>query len=131
MAALQIDDAAELMPAPETAARIALPAVIAKLNRQRGSGRRALGATRSPRRRAEAARRLALAYRSAAERLRPLAAGDARCLIAALGGLARDHRELAAASRRRDVRTARRAGAAIEREERRLGSLLEAVTTSG
>jgi hypothetical protein len=128
MGALRIDGAAELMPAPETAARIVLPAIIGKLNRQRRSGRRALRATRSPQRRGEAAQHLALAYRNAAVRLRPLAAGEVRRLIVALGDLARDHRELAAASRRRDVHMARRAGAAIERRERRLAPLLAAVS---
>jgi hypothetical protein len=129
MSRLRLDGASELTPAPETAARIVLPHVVDSLNRQRRSGRRALGATRSPTRRGEAARQLAVAYRSAAERLRPLAAGNAHRLTGALAELARDHLELAAASRRRDVVVARRAGAAIEHGERRLQPLIAAVSS--
>jgi hypothetical protein len=129
MSALRLDGASELAPAPETAARIVLPDIVAALNRQRRSGRRALGATRSPRRRGEAARRLAVAYRSAAERLRPLAAGDAHRLTDAFAELARHHLELAAASRRRDVVVAERAGAAIEHGELRLQPLLATVSS--
>jgi hypothetical protein len=129
MGALRLEGASELAPTPETAARIVLPDVVARLNRQRHSGRRALRATESPRRRGGAARRLADAYLDAAGRLRPLAAGDARRLTVALADLAHHHLELAAASRRRDVRMARRAGSSIERGERRLAPLLAAATT--
>lgn len=129
MSSLRLDGASELAPGPEAAARIVLPDIVASLNRQRRSGRRALGATRSPKRRGEAARQLAGAYRSAAERLRPLAAGDAHRLTDALDELARDHLELAAASRRRDAAAAQRAGAAIEHGERRLQPLLAAVSS--
>jgi hypothetical protein len=41
-------------------------------------------------------------------------------VAATLTALAREHRALAAASRRRDAPAARAAGAAIERDERRL-----------
>jgi hypothetical protein len=129
MSSLRLDGASELAPAPEAAARIVLPDIVGSLNRKRRTGRRALGATRSPGRRGEAARRLAAAYRSAAERLLPLAAGDAHRLTGAFAELARDHLELAAASRRRDVAGAQRAGAAIEHGERRLQPLLAAVSS--
>lgn len=127
-AAVQLDGAAALAPAPETAAAIVLPSTAARLNRIRGIERRRLAATRSPRLRAGAAARLARAYADAAARLRPLAAGDVVPLVAALDALARRHRVLAAASRQRRARKARRAGAAIERGERRLGPRLAAVT---
>jgi hypothetical protein len=124
MGALQLEGASQLTPAPETAARIVLPATVARLNRQRRSGRRALAATRSPRRRSAAARQLARAYVTFADRLRPLAAGEARRLPVACADLARQYRALAVASRRRDASSAHRAGAAIEMGERRLAPLL-------
>jgi hypothetical protein len=131
MRAVRLEGASDLAPAPETAAGIVLPATVARLNRQRRSGRRALAATRSPHRRSAAASHLARAYVTAASRLRPLAAGEARRLTAACAELARRHRALAVASRRRDARAARRAGAAIERGERRLAPLLAAVSRRG
>jgi hypothetical protein len=131
MGALQLEGAEDLAPAPETAARIVLPATVARLNQQRRRGRRALAATRSPRGRSEAARLLARAYVTAAERLRPLAAGEARRLTVGCAELARRHRALAVASRRRDARSARRAVAAIENGERRLAPLLAAVSRRG
>lgn len=124
MRALRLEGAYELAPAPEAAARIVLPGLMASLNRVRRSGRRALGATRSARTRRDAARRIAVAYRRAAERLRPLAAGGADRLPDAFAELARRHRALAGASRGRDVVRAQRAGAAIESGERRLQRLL-------
>jgi hypothetical protein len=131
MGGLRLDRAAELTPAPETAVRIVLPATVARLNRQRRSGRRALAATRSPHGRSEAARRLARAYVTFADRLRPLAAGEARRLMVAGAELAHAHRALAIASRRRDARSAERAGKAIETGERRLAPLLAAVSRRG
>jgi hypothetical protein len=126
--AVRLDGASALAPAPETAARIALPATFAQLNRRRRAGRRSLAATRSPRYRAAAARRLARGYAGAAAQLRPLAGGDAVRLTATLGALAGKHRALAAASLHRKARRAARSGAAIERKERRLAALLAALT---
>lgn len=128
MTALDVEGAAVLPPAPETAAGIVLPDAIDTLNRQRRKWRRALAATRSPAARAGAARRLAGAYSAAVARLRPLASGKARRLTAALAGQARTYRALAAASARRDAPAASRAGAAIEAGDRRLGPLLRAVS---
>jgi hypothetical protein len=131
MGGLRLDRASELTPAPETAVRTVLPTTVARLNRQRRSGRRALAATRSPHGRSEAARRLARAYVTFADRLRPLAAGEARRLTVAGAELAHAHRALAIASRRRDARSAERAGKAIETGERRLAPLLAAVSRRG
>jgi hypothetical protein len=125
---VQLKDATFLPPAPETAARIALPAIAARLNRDRRSGRRALAATRSPQGRSAAALALGRSYAAAAGRLRPLAAGDALRATATLDALAREHGALASASRRRDARAARAAGASIARDERRLAALLAALT---
>lgn len=130
LSGLQVEGARALAPAPESAARIALPDAIAKLNKERRSWRRALAGTRSPAGRAIAARRLAAAYDAAAGRLRPLAAGEARRLTAALVALARDHRRLAVASRHRNAAAARRAGRGIESGELRLGRLLRAVNVA-
>jgi hypothetical protein len=126
--ALQLDGASALAPAPDTAAKILLPSAATLLNRRRILERRKLAATRSPLRRSGAARRLARAYADAAARLRPVAAGDAARLTATLDALAQQHRALASASLRRDPGAARRAGAAIARDERRLIALLAAVT---
>jgi hypothetical protein len=129
--AVRLDGASALEPARETAARIALPATFAQLNRRRRDARRSLAATSSPRRRAAAARRLARGYAGAAAQLRPLAGGGAVRLTATLGALAREHRALAAASLRRKARRAARSGAAIERNERRLAALLATLTGPG
>jgi hypothetical protein len=126
--AVRLDDAWALVPRPDTAAAIVLPHAIAQLNRRRRSERRRLAATWSPVRRSAAARRLGAAYAATAERLRPLAAGDALPVTAKLAALAREHRALASASLRRDADAAARAGATIERDERRLDALLAAVT---
>jgi hypothetical protein len=123
-----LDGASALDPAPETAAAIILPDAVARLNRHRAAERRRLATTRSPVRRSQAARRLAGAYAEAAARLRPVAAGEAVRLTKTLGDLARSHRALATASRRRAARAARRAGARVGREERRLGAQLAAVS---
>ncbi len=125
---VRLDGASALAPTPETAAAIVLPQAVELLNRRRRVERRRLAATRSPLRRSAAARSIARAYAATAARLRPVAAGDAVRLTAALEGLARNHRVLATASRRRDAARARRAGATIERQERRLGPLLAAVS---
>jgi hypothetical protein len=125
---VQLDGASALVPTPETAAAIALPDTATRLNRRRTVERRRLAATRSPQRRRASARRLARDYAAARARLRPLAAGRALRLTAALDALAREHRALASASFQRDAGAARRAGATIERDERRLDSLLAAVT---
>jgi hypothetical protein len=126
--AVQLDGASPLAPSRETAVAIVLSDAVARLNRRRRLERRRLAATELPLRRGAAARRLARAYADAAARLRPLAAGDALRLTAALDALAHRHRALATASRRRDAGAAARLGAAIERKERRLDSLLVAVT---
>jgi hypothetical protein len=131
MRGLQLKGASALPLARATAARIALPVAIARLNNKRARGRRALAASRSQRSRSEAAGLLAGAYGAAAARLRPLAAGDARALTAVLEQLAGRHRALAAASARRDARAAARANAAIRRGERRLAPLLASVSRAG
>ena len=128
MGVLRVSGASELAPAPETAARIALPAALARLNGERRKHRRALAATCSAPERSRTAGRLARAYRTAAARLRPLAAGEARRLADALERLAHDHRSLALASRRRDAAAAGRAAGAIERGEQRVAALLRAVS---
>jgi hypothetical protein len=125
---LQLNGARALPPTPETAVAIALPATIETLNRRRRTWRRALAATRSPAARHTAARRLANAYSAAARRLRPLAAGEALRLPAALTALARHHRKLATAGLFRNAAAARRAGAAIEAGERELRPLLRALS---
>jgi hypothetical protein len=124
--AVQLEGAAALAPAPETAAAIVLPSAAARLNRSRVAERRRLAATRSPRLRAAAAGRLARAYADAARRLRPVAAGDAARMVRTLTALSGRHRALATATRRRYPAPARRAGAAIRREERRLAALIAA-----
>jgi hypothetical protein len=126
--AVRLEKAWALVPGPETAAVIVLPHAIAQLNRRRTSERSRLAATQSPVRRSAAARRLGAAYAATAERLRPLAAGDALRVTAKLAALAREHRALASASLLRDAGAARRAGATIQRDERRLDALLAAVT---
>jgi hypothetical protein len=126
--AVRLDGASALAPTPETAAAVALPNTVAQLNRRRTRERRRLAATLSPLLRSAAALRLARAYADAAARLRPLAAGDALRVTALLATLARQHRALAEASRQRDAGAALRAGATIERDEPRLGTLLTAVT---
>jgi hypothetical protein len=125
---VQLRGASALAPTRETAAAIVLPRTAAALDRRRARQRRNLAATRSPLRRSGAARRLARAYADAAAQLRPVAAGDAARLTAVLDALAREHRALAIASRQRDAGAAQLAGAAIERDERRLTALLAAVT---
>ena len=127
---VQLQGATGLPPTPETAGQIVLPQVAAALNRQRRSGRRDLRARNSPGGRSKAALRIARGYADAAKRLRPLAAGDTLRVTSTLAALARDHRALAAASRHRYARAARRAGARIERDERRLAVLLAALTGS-
>jgi hypothetical protein len=125
-----LEGASALVPAPETAAAIVLPDVVAQLNRDRRVERRRLAATRSPVQRSQAARRIAGAYADAAGRLRPVAAGDAAGVTTTLGALARSHRVLAGASRARAAAKARRAGARIAREERRLSAQLAALSGS-
>jgi hypothetical protein len=123
-----LDGASALVPAPEAAAAIVLPDTVAQLNRQRAVERRRLAATRSPARRSQAARRLGAAYAAAAAQVRPVAAGEATGVARTLDELARSHRALAVASRRRAARAAERAGVSIERGERRLGAQLAAVS---
>jgi hypothetical protein len=130
MAALDVEGAAVLPPAPETAAGIVLPDAIEALNRQRRKWRMTLAAARSPAGREKAARRLADAYAAAAAPLRPLASGAARRLPTALAGVSRTYHALATASARRDAPAARRAAAAIEAGDRRLGALLRTVSRS-
>lgn len=126
--ALRLDGASALVPAPETAAAIVLPGAIARLNRVRTGARDRLAATRSPPARGAAAARLARAYAALGARLRPLAAGDALALTATVDALAREHRALASASRRRAARRAALAGAAIARGETRLAAQLARLT---
>jgi hypothetical protein len=131
MGSVKLDGAATLPPAPETAARIVLPATVARLNRERRGGRRALAATRSQRGRSAAALGLARGYAAAAGRLRPLAAGGAVRLTATLAALAREHRALAIASARRNAPVARRVNVRIAGDERRLAALLAAISAQG
>jgi hypothetical protein len=124
MAAVQLDGAAPVDAGSATAAAIALRDVLPALNRRRGTERRRLATARTPAARSAAALRLAGHYAAAAERVRPLAAGRATRVAATFGALARDHRALAAASRRRDAPAARSAGAAIARHEQGLARAL-------
>jgi hypothetical protein len=124
MASLRLDGAAPVDAGPAAAAAVALRDTLPVLNRRRRADRSRLAASRSPAARSAAALRLAESHAAAAERLRPLAAGAGRRVAAALTGVARDYRALAAASRRRDAPAARVAGAAIERDERRLARAL-------
>jgi hypothetical protein len=128
-----VEGASVLRPAPEAAAAIALPDIVARLNRVRRDERRRLAATPWPAPRARASQRLARAYAGAAAGLRPLAAGEAAAVTATLAELARAHDALAAANRsraarraggRRAARAARRATARIVRGERRLAAQL-------
>lgn len=121
MTAVELDGAAALPAAPEAAVRIVLPVTVARLNAERRAWRRKLARTRSPALRRVAALRVARAYARAAGRLRPLAAGRARGVVATLETLTRKYRNLGAASARRRPRLARRSGARIIRGERRLG----------
>jgi hypothetical protein len=120
MASLKLDGAVALDPRPATAAAIVLRDMMPALNRRRRAERSRLAAAQSPAARSAAALRLAERHAAAAARLRPLAAGAGSRVAATLAILARDHRALAAASRRRDPRAAQAAGAAIERDEQRL-----------
>ena len=131
VATIRLRDAAALAPTRETAAAILLPAAVERLDAVRRGARRRLAATRSPGARSAAALRLAAAYGAAASTLRPVAGGEARALTATLAQLARDHRRLAAASRARRGIAARRAGARIERRERRVAALLARLTGPG
>jgi hypothetical protein len=124
MASLRLEGAVALDAGPATAAAIALRDVIPALNRRRSAERRRLAAARSPAARSAAAARLADRHAAAAARLRPLAAGAGKRIAATLAGLAREYRALAVASRRRDPRAARAAGAAIGRHEQRLARAL-------
>ena len=130
MSAVELDGADALRAAPEAAVRIVLPVTVARLNAERRAGRRSLAATRSPTRRRAAALRVARAYARAAGRLRPLAAGRARRLVATLDTLVRKYRNLGAASARRQPRAAQRSGARIVRGERRLGRRIVRVAGS-
>jgi hypothetical protein len=115
---LDVAGAALIRPRPDTAARIAEPAVFAALDHVRRPARRALAHSQSARARAHQARRIAAAYRHAAARLRPLAAGPATREPRILARLAAAHRLLANANLRRDPATARRAAHAIRADER-------------
>jgi hypothetical protein len=127
MASLRLEGAVAVDAGPATAAAIVLRDTIPALNRSRRADRRRLADARSPAARSAAALRLAESYAAAAARLRPVAAGAGKRVAATLAQLARDHRALAAASRRRDARAARAAGAAIVRDEQRLARALAAL----
>lgn len=124
MAALRLEGAAALPPAPYAAARIALPAVMARLNADRRAGRRALARTRSPARRQAAALGVARAYRRAAATLRPLAGGRAVPLVGSLRALDGAYLALARASASQNAPAARRAGVRIRGNERLLARRL-------
>ena len=116
-----------LRAAPEAAARIALPATLARLNARRRAARAALADARRAQGRRRAARGLATAYGEAARALAPVAAGSAGRLPAMLRALAADHRALARAHASGRRAAAIRAGAAIDRREQRLAAQLEVV----
>ena len=125
---VELREGSWIAPGPEAAVRIALPAEIARLNRGRGQGRRALTTAGSAQARADAARSVARAYAGTASALRPLAGeGAPAALVGLLDRLAGDHRRLATAHANRYRALAVRAGAAIERDEARLGRLIAAL----
>jgi hypothetical protein len=113
-----LDGARAFAPHADLALRLRLPAVIAALDAQRVSDRRALRSTRTARGQARAATRLAAAHDSAARRLAPAAAaeGASADTVAALERVATAYRDLAVSARRerpaafararRDVRSA-------------------------
>ena len=114
-----------IAPGPDAAVRIALPGELARLNRGRGQGRRALARAGTAPARADAARSVARAYAGTASALRPLAGeGAAPALVALLDRLAGNHRRLASAHANRYRALAVRAGGAIERDEARLDRLI-------
>ena len=115
-----------MTPGPEAAMRIALPAALARLDRDRRTGRRALAAAGSRGARVRASRSVARAYATAAA-LRPLAGNRrAAALVAVLGRLHRDYSRLATAHAQRYPRLAVRSGARIGRRESRLERLIVA-----
>jgi hypothetical protein len=105
---------------------IALPAAVARLNRARAEGRRALARQRSARGRARVSRRLGRTYARTTERLAPLAGESAATIgvVSLLDRLGADHAKLATASARRRPKAARRANARIRIAERRLAAAL-------
>jgi hypothetical protein len=128
-AAIEGVDIGRAAPVPadgRAAFAIGLPAVVARLNDARASGRRELARQSTPRGRARVARRLANAYRGAARRLAPLAGDEpsTTVIVRLLTTLRRDHRLLARASARRRPFYARRAGARIRAAEARLADEL-------
>src|SRR5204862_6188157 len=82
-------DAAALVPAPDLAWRLRLPAVLAQLDAARRSGRLALRRAGSPAAQAVAARGLAAADLAAAPALRPFSGAAQRSLLTSLTGAAR------------------------------------------
>jgi hypothetical protein len=74
------------------------------------------------------AMKLARAYETAAGALAPVAAGRAAPLPALMSALAVDHSTLARAHARNRREAAIRAGAAVDRGERRLGAVLDQVS---
>jgi hypothetical protein len=108
-----------LPPAPDVAARIALPAVVDRLDARRAAGRRALA-----RGRFSAAGDVAAAYADAAAALRPLAGGRALALTRRLGATAGAYSELERAHAQQSRGKAVRAAGRITRGEARLQALL-------
>jgi hypothetical protein len=105
---------------------IGLPAVVARLNDARATGRRELARQSTPGGRARVSRSLAGSYRSAALRLTPLAGDEpsTTAIVRLLYRLRRDHRLLARASARRRPTYAARAGARIRAAESELADEL-------
>jgi hypothetical protein len=129
-ASMRLDPPASwIVPSADTALRLGLPAVLAKLNDRRASGRAALAATSSPAGRRAAAASVARAYARAARAAAPLAAPADADVPRRLNRLSRRYVALARASASRDAPQARRAGAAIVRDEQRLQRRLGAPGT--
>ena len=122
-----------IAPGPEAAVRIALPAVLARLDRDRRAGRRELAAaeTTAARVRATRVRRARLRRRGRAAARSP-AGGRAAALVAVLrrldGGLPRGSRSPTSSA---TGAWRLRAGAAIGRREARLERMIAAFSRSG
>ena len=123
---VDVGRAAPIAADERAAFAIGLPAAVARLNRARADGRRALARQRSAGGRARVSRRLGGTYTRTAERLAPLAgeAPETTRVVGLLNRLGADHARLAAASARRAPTFARRANARIRIAERQLAAAL-------
>jgi len=121
---LRLREGGWLEPGPETATRMVLPGVIARLAERRREGRQALATAGGVGARVRAAQDVAAAYAIASTTLRRFAAGRAEPLPRRLAALAAHHRALGRAYARPDRRAALRAGAAIAGDEARVDRAL-------